>query len=117
MWIDRKRELETEKRKGLSLRTGVVVGVLVIGFVGAYLLTGWLFSSGTLSMDLFYADLGLPRTVSENTVHIVLVILIVLSLQFLAVLGFAMGNPEARKRSGRASAVAQSPDLYDGQYN
>ena len=117
MWIDRKRELETEKRKGLSLRTGVVVGVLVIGFVGAYLLTGWLFSSGTLSMDLFYADLGLPRTVSENTVHIVLVILIVLSLQFLAVLGFAMGNPEARKRSGRASAVAQSPDLYDSQYN
>ena len=116
MWIDRRRAVEAEKRKGLSARTGIVVGVLVMGFIGAYLLTALLFSTGTLSVDMFYSDLGIPITVSENTIHIALVLIIVLSLQFLAVLGFAMANPEARKRSGQPSAVAQSPDLYDSQY-
>ncbi len=116
MWIDKKRQQETEKRKGLSKRTGVVVGVLLIGFAGAYLLTAWLFSSGTLSIDVFYSELGIPRTISENTIHIMLVLFIVLSLQFLAVIGFAMANPEARKRSGQPSAVAQNPDFYDSQY-
>jgi hypothetical protein len=116
MWIDRKRQQETEKRKGLSVRTGVVVGVLVSGFIGAYLLTAWLFSSGTMSIDLFYNNLGIPRTISQNTIHIVLVLFIVFALQFLAVIGFAMANPEARKRSGQPSAVAQNPDLYDSLY-
>ena len=116
MWIDKKRQQESEKRKGLSVRTGVVVGVLVIGFVTVYLLTAWLFSSGTMSIELFYNDLGIPRTISENTIHIALVLLIVFALQFLAVIGFAMANPEARKRSGQPSAVAQNPDFYDSQY-
>ena len=116
MWIDRKREVEAEKRKGLSARTGIVVGILVVGFFAAYLLTGWLLSSGTLSVDMFYADLGIPGNVSENTIHIGLVLIIVLSLQFIAVLGFAMTNPEARKRSGQPSAMAQDPDFYDSQY-
>ena len=117
MWIDKKRQVEAEKRKGLSVRTAVVVGVLVIGFVGAYLLTGWLFSSGAMSIDLFYNDLGIPRTVGENTIQLVLVLIIVFALQFLAVIGFAMANPEARKRSGQPSAVAQNPDFYSDQYH
>lgn len=114
MWIDKKRQVEIEKRKGLSARTGVVVGVLVIGFVGTYLLTSLLFSSGTLSVDMFYNDLGIPRSIDQNIIHLGLVLLIVIALQFLAVMGFALTNPEARKRSGLPSAVAQDPDFLNG---
>jgi len=117
MWIDKKRQVEAEQRKGLSSRTIVSVGVLVIGFVGAYLLTGWLFSSGTMSMDLFYTDLSIPATVSETTLRLGLVLLIVIALQFMAIMGFALANPEARKRSGHPTAIAQNPDFYDSQYN
>ncbi len=116
MWIDKKRQVETEKRKGLSVRTGIVVGVLVIGFVGTYLLTSWLFSSGTLSVDVFYNDLGIPRTINENIIQLGLVLFMVIALQFLAVMGFALTNPEARKRSGMPSAIAQNPDYLDSQY-
>ena len=115
MWIDKKRQAETAKRKGLSARTAVVIVLLVLGFAAAWLLTSWLLSSGKMSIDLFYNDLGIPRTVSQNTIQIVFTLIIVFALQFLAVLGFAMANPEARQRSGRPTAVAQNPDFFDTQ--
>lgn len=117
MWIDKKRRVEIEQRQGLSGRVLIVVGVLLSVVVVAYFITGWLFSSGTLTSEFFYNQLAVPQTVSQTVIRIGLMLVLVVSAQFLAILVLAVMNPENRKKSGRATAVAQSTDFYDSQVN
>jgi hypothetical protein len=116
MWIDRKRQVELEQRIGLSFKVVAVAGILFIGTVAAYFFTDWLFSSGIMTHEFFYRELSITASVSPISIRIGLVLLMVISVQFLATMGVALLKPENRRRSGQASAVAQSPDFYDSQY-
>lgn len=117
MWIDKKRQVETEKRKGFSTRTIISLVVLSIGFIISYFFTGWLLSSGIVTMDLFYVDLSIPETISQSVIRFAMVLVTVFVMQTASVIGFAMATPNARKRSGQPTALAQDPDFYESQYD
>lgn len=116
MWIDQKRRQEIEERQGLSKRTIMVITILFASVTAAYFFTGWLFSSGLLTLDFFHNELKIPGTIGQETIRFGLVILIVLGLQFIGIMGFALAIPENRQRSGEPTAVTKHPDFYDSQY-
>jgi flagellar basal body-associated protein FliL len=116
MRIDMKREAEVNQRKGLTWRTLVSVVWLVICLMVAYFFTGWLIGSGTLNESLIYDTLSLPPGLSLTIVRLLAMVILVVGLQFFAVVLFAMITPEAKEHTGRPTAKAQSLDYYERQY-
>ncbi len=117
MRIDMKREAEINQRKGLTWRTVLSVIWFALCLVLAYLFTGWLVDSQILDSGLVHGTLSLPPELSIELVRVVAMVILVVGLQFFAVVFAAMLNPEARERTGRPTARAQSVDYYEKQYS
>lgn len=60
--------------------------------------------------------LSLPPELTLEMARVVAMVILVVGLQFLAVVFAAMLNPEARERTGQPTARAQSVDYYEKQY-
>ena len=117
MRIDMKREAEMNQRKGMTWRTIVAIMWFVVCLVLAYFLTGWLIDSGIVDRGLVYGTFSLPAELDMQIVRAMAIILMVVVLQFFAVVFFAAISPTARVRTGQATATAQSHDYYEQQYN
>jgi len=117
MRIDMKRQAELNQRQGLTWRTLLSVVWLAICLVAAYFFTGWLIDSGALSEGLIYGTLSLPPQLNWMVIRLVTMVVLVVGLQFVAVVFFAMISPHARERSGQPTARAQSLDYYEKQYS
>lgn len=117
MRLEKKRQAEFEKRKGTAKRT-LAMGIwLVVSFVVAYLVSSWLITSNTISVDFFYDNLSIPESVSAGTITIALTIVLVILLQFLIYVGYAFASPEARKRTGQPTVDSKDPDPYDNKFD
>ncbi|HSG15116.1 MAG TPA: hypothetical protein VLE70_02185 [Anaerolineae bacterium] len=116
MRIDMKRAAEVNQRKGLTSRTLAATAWFVSCLIFAFFFVNWLFSSGTLNSAVVYGEFGIPDSVSMNVVRLAGVTLLFGVLQFTAIMFFALTNPQARVRSGRPTARAQSLDYYEQQY-
>ena len=113
MRIDMKRQAEVSKRQGLASKTTLALLAFVIGFVIAYLATGYLFSAEILSVNFFYKELFIPDTVSEGVIRFAVALLLVFFLQFMAIMVYALASPSAKMRPGTPTAMAQDPDYYE----
>ena len=102
MRIDMKRDAEVAKRKGLAGRTIVAVVSLIVGFVIAYAVSLWLFSSELVTSNFFYKELSIPVTVSEGILQL-----------FISIIIIALASPSARERPGTPTAIAKDPDYYE----
>lgn len=117
MRIDMKRQAELNQRKGLSRRTALSIVWFVLCLLCAYFFTGWLVNNGPLDSELILETLSLPPELGVLVVRGVAIILIVGTLQFLAVVVLAMMNPAARARTGQPTATPDSVDYYEQQYS
>jgi hypothetical protein len=117
MRIDMKREAEVNQRRGLTWRALLSLIWLVLCLFAAYFFTGWLIENEILERGLIYGTLSLPSEFSMEIVRLVAMLIMVVGLQFIAVVLFAMITPQARVRSGKPTAVAQSVDYYERQYS
>jgi uncharacterized BrkB/YihY/UPF0761 family membrane protein len=115
MLLDKKQEARIAKRKGLTIRTTIVLVWLILSCALGYLLVSWLFSSGTLTLELFYQKLSFPTSISENVLRLGLVAVFVIVMQFFILIGFALSSPAARERPGKPTVHSRNPDL-DGSY-
>lgn len=112
MRLDVIREHEIARRKGLAKRTAFAVLWLVVGLILGYLLATLLVHTGTLKADVLFSQLSWSTEIGETVLKIGFTLIVVLILQFFVVIGFALTSPEARKKSGMPTAVAQDPDPF-----
>ncbi|NJN54511.1 MAG: hypothetical protein HC804_07010 [Anaerolineae bacterium] len=113
MRLEKKRNEELSKRKGMSGRTVVFVIWLGISFVVAYFLVEYMFDMGYLSEKFYYTDLALPRNWPIEAMKGVTMFLIVIVMQVVMSLGFMLASPEGRRRTGEATLYSRNKDPFD----
>jgi hypothetical protein len=113
MRIEKKREAEMEKRKGLTGRTIIAFLWLVVSFFASYLVASWLFSAEILDTAFFYYDLSIPDTVSETVLRLGVALLIFFAIQFFVLIGYAATSPKAKMRPGTPTTYSPEPDPYE----
>lgn len=113
MRLDMIKESERAKRKGLATRTAIVTGWFLFSLIISYLIATIVLNAERIGVDYFYQRLQVPESIGEGTIKLGLVIIITVLLQFVLVISFAVTSPEARKKSGQPTAVAQNPDPLD----
>jgi hypothetical protein len=109
MRLERKRDAELAKRKGLAIKTILALVWFGLCFAAAYYLVNWLFDSDILTIGAIYNRLRIPRTVSEEFIRFGLMVLIVFLMNFFILVGYAFASPLGRVRPGKPSL--RSPDL------
>lgn len=113
MRLEKKRDEELAKRKGLAGRTVVMVIWLGLSFTVAYFLTEYMFSAGYLTEAFFYNELRIPAAVSSMGLKLITMSLIVVSMQIIFYLGFFMASPEGRRRTGDPTLHSRNRDPFD----
>ncbi|MDX1663488.1 MAG: hypothetical protein R3272_06820 [Candidatus Promineifilaceae bacterium] len=117
MRIEKQREQELARRRGLTSRTVLMFVWFVISGIAGYLLLRVLFAENYLSYGFFYSDLGIPSAVPRAVILGALVLSIMLVMQFLLILGFTLGSPQGRARTGKPTAHSRNPDPLDRDYH
>ncbi|GIK54929.1 MAG: hypothetical protein HND44_00985 [Chloroflexi bacterium] len=113
MRLEKKKKEQLSKRKGLSVRTLIFVVWLAISFAVAYFLVEYLFDTGYLSEKFYYTDLALPRNWSITLLKGATMFVIVILMQIILTLGFMIGSPEGRRRTGDPSLYSRNKDPFD----
>ena len=117
MRLERQRDAELERRRGLALRTIIAVVWFGLCFIAAYYIVNWMFDSDTVSLGFFYHRLLIPTSVSEGVIKAGLMIIIVVLIQFFVLLGYAFASPIGRIRPGDASLRSPDPDPNVDRYD
>jgi hypothetical protein len=117
MRLDKLREKEVAKRRGSTGRTIFQVIWLLISIGLAYAFSEYvLFGGGYISENLLYNQLFIPRSVPPWALRVGVIFIIVVVMQFFVFLGFALGDPRGRRRTGRASGYSDDPDPFDDHH-
>lgn len=117
MRLDAKRDRELEKRKGSAFRTIVAVVWLSLCFAFSYFLMKTLFDNGTITENLIRAQLRLPPWVPDWGIWLGAMIIIVVIINFMVLIGYAIVSPSGRRRPGKASLYSSDPDPDDRRYD
>ena len=117
MRLERKRDAELARRRGLTIKTIIAVIWFGLCFIGAYYLVNWLADSGIVTINALYNRLHIPRTVSEEVVRAGLMILIVVLINFFVLLGFAFASPIGRLRPGKPTVSSRDSDPNADSYD
>lgn len=117
MRLERKRDLELDRRKGLAIKTIVALIWFGLCFAAAYFLVNWLLESETITYGFFYSRFQIPRSVSQEFILIGLMFAIVFLIQFFVVIGYAFASPIGRLRPGKPSVETREPDPNADHYD
>ena len=117
MRLEKKRNEQLAKRKGLTGRTIIMVIWLIFSFAVAYFLTEYMFSVGYLSEGLYYNELLIPNSVPPLGLKLMTMFAIVVCMQIIFYLGFFIASPEGRRRTGDPTLRSRNKDPFDdGRY-
>ena len=117
MRLDAQRDRELVRRRGLALRTILAVIWIAICFGLAYLIVNYLFDNDIVSYRFFYTRLFIPYDVAETVILIGSMILIVVIINFIVLVGYAIASPIGRRRPGTPSLHSSDPDPDDHKYD
>jgi hypothetical protein len=117
MRLERKRDAELAKRKGLALKTIIAVIWFGLCFTAAYFFVNWLIDSDILTIGAIYNRLRIPRTVSEELIRAGLMFLTVFLMNFFVLIGYAFASPLGRVRPGNASLRSREIDPNADRYD
>lgn len=116
MRLEKKREEELAKRRGLTGRTIIQVIWLLITGTLAYFFVNYLFSQGIVTANIFYNQLLIPRSVPEIGLKLLMVLGIVIVMQIVFSIGFIIASPEGRRRTGDATLKSRNKDPFDDRF-
>lgn len=117
MRLERKRDAELAKRKGLAVKTIIALFWFGLCFAAAYYLVNWLLESETITYGFFYSRFSIPRTVDEEFIRFGLMFVIVVLIQFFVLIGYAFASPTGRLRPGDPSLTSREPDPDADRYD
>lgn len=112
MRLEKKREEELARRRGMTGRTIVAFIWLLLSGVAGYYLVTYLIDQNFINLNMFY-DLGIPRAVPDELFLAGLVLVVVAVMQFFLFLGFMVASPEGRRPTGEPSLSSRSKDPFD----
>jgi uncharacterized membrane protein YedE/YeeE len=117
MRLQKKKEEELAKRKGLTGKTIIQVIWLAISVAIAFFLTQFLFAGNYVNLQMFYTQLFIPSAVPEWGVKAIMIFGIVVVMQIIFAMGFFIASPEGRRRTGDASLHSRNKDPFDDQFH
>lgn len=117
MRIEKKREAELAKRRGLTGRTILAVIWLVVSFALSYFFATWILNGELLGIDYFYNQMGIPDSVNEVIIQIGLAVVVFTAFQFFLLIGYAIASPKAKMRPGTPTIYTAEKDPYDTTFN
>ena len=116
MRLEKKRDEELARRKGLTGKTIVqVIWLLVTGSL-AYLFVNYLFSQEIITASVFYNQLYIPRSVPEIGLKLIVVLGMVIVMQIVFSMGYIIASPEGRRRTGDATMHSRNKDPFDDRF-
>lgn len=115
MRLERKKEEEISKRRGLTVKTLIQVVWLLISGVVAYFLLTYLEQSDEVnfSYGMVYNIFNIPGSVPPWIVLGGMILIFVLIMQLFLSLGFIIASPEGRRRTGDPSLHSRNKDPFD----
>lgn len=116
MLLDKKREREIAERKRRTRYTIFQAIWLVFAVAVAGGVTYYLFTNEVLTTGLFYG-LGLPRSVPDWMIYGGVGFAILVIMQLVFSIGFLLGSPEGRRRTGTPTAKSQTFDPSDQSFD
>ena len=116
MRLEKKREEELSRRKGLTGKTIIQVIWLLITGTLAFFFVNYLFSAGLVSASTFYNQLYIPRSVPELGVKLIMVFGLVIVMQIVFSIGYIIASPEGRRRTGDATLHSRNKDPFDDRF-
>lgn len=116
MRLEKKREEELSRRKGLTGKTIVQVIWLLITGTLAYFFVNYLFNEGIITPGIFYNQLFIPRSVPEIGLKLLVVLGMVIVMQIVFSVGYIIASPEGRRRTGDATLKSRNKDPFDDGY-
>lgn len=117
MRLEMKRERELAKRKGNTWRTVLGAIWLAFCFGVAYLVTQWLISSETLTLQRMRTYLFVPPTVDDIWIRLGEMLVVVVVMQLLVLIVYAFTSRSGRRRPGDASMYSRNPDPNADKYD
>lgn len=116
MRLEKQKEAEIAKRKGLTGKTIIQVIWLLLTGTAAYVFTNYLFSEGLVTSNTFYNQLFIPRIVPVLGLKLLMVLAIVIVMQIIFSIGFIIASPEGRRRTGDATLHSRNKDPFDDRF-
>lgn len=116
MYMEKKRQAEMAKRKGLTKRTFAQFFLMLLAAVAAAGIVYWLETSGEFSVTRFYS-MGIPTWVPTWGLLVGFGFVIMIAIQFLIGIGFVIGSPAGRERQGQATAHSKTIDFTDSSFD
>ncbi|MGH2537992.1 MAG: hypothetical protein ACRDHL_11405 [Candidatus Promineifilaceae bacterium] len=113
MRLERMRDMEIERRRGMTAKTLLALLWLGLCYAAAYFATIWLIDNGLLSVSSLYSRLLIPRDIDHELVIAGFVTALVMLMQFFVLVGYAFASPLGRMRPGRPSLRSPKPDIED----
>lgn len=117
MRIEKQQEADLAARKGSTGKTIIQSLFLLISFVLAYFIASYMFDNGILNYGSLktafsFVPFNLPSWVFLGGVMLIIVVII----QFFVSIGFTLGSPEGRRKTGKPSLHSRVKDPNDSQW-
>lgn len=117
MRLEKRHEAELAERKGSTGKTILQFLFLLIAFVISYFIANYMFNNGIVSYGRLRATFSfvpfyLPSWVLLGGVMLIIVVII----QFFITIGFTLGSPEGRRKTGKPSLHSRVKDPNDSPW-
>ena len=117
MRLEKQQDAVLAERKGLTGRTIIQFFSLLISFVIAYFVAMYMFENGILNVGSLRAAFSFIPFYLEDWVFLAgTMFVIVVIIQFFIAIGFALGSPEGRRKTGKPSMHSRVKDPNDSDW-
>ena len=117
MRIEKQKEAELAERKGLTGKTIIQFFSWLISAVIAYFIATYMFDNNMLSYGRLRTTFSfIPFYINSWVFLAGTMLIIVVIIQFFVSIGFALGSPEGRRKTGKPSMHSRLKDPNDSQW-
>lgn len=118
MRLEKRHEADLAARKGSTGRTIIQFLFLLISFVIAYFIASYMFDNGMLSYGVIRSAFSfVPFYIPSWSILGGAMLIIVVIIQFFVSIGFTLGSPEGRRKTGKPSLHSRVKDPNDSQWS
>ena len=118
MRIEKQKDAELAERKGLTGKTIIQFFSWLISAVIAYFIATYLFDSNILNYSRLRATFSfIPFYIKDWIFLAGTMFIIVVIIQFFVSIGFALGSPEGRRKTGKPSMHSRVKDPHGSEWS
>ena len=117
MRIEKQKDAELAERKGLAGKTIIQFFSWLISGVIAYFIATYMFNNNILSYSRLRTTFSfIPFSIPDWAFLVGTMFIIIVIIQFFLSIGFSLGSPEGRRKTGKPSMHSRLKDPNDTQW-